>query len=101
MMQFLKLILSGETVAESMKIETLKLELDIANTKIEALEQKLMLTNTAVSELSSCVKNIALATQSLSQDMALITEAIKQVTLGAKKEDDFFNWRSDDDEYLN
>jgi len=101
MMQFLKSILSGETVTETMKIETLELELDIANTKIKALEKKLMLTNEAVSELSSCVKNIALATQSLSQDMAFITEAIKQVTGSVKKEDNFFSWRTDDDEYLN
>ena len=101
MMQFLKSILSGEIVTEPMKIEALKTELDEANLKIELLEERLNLANESLSELSSCVKHIALATQTLSQDMAFITEAIKQVTMGARKENDFFSWRRDDDEYLN
>ena len=101
MMQFLKSILSVEAITESMKIEALKTELTEANLKIELLEERLDLANQSISELSECVRNIALATQTLSQDMTFITEAIKQVTMGARKENDFFSWRNDDDEYLN
>ena len=106
-MQFLKSILSKSSTkeSESMKTKALRQELDCALSRIEELEAQVEKSNDAIVELSSCVKNIAFATQNLSQEVVCITTLIQQAAdLAQKDTTDFFGWNSsdnDDDGYLN
>ena len=106
MMQLLKSILLGEQAAaqttEIMKTETLESALNDAHVKIALLEEKLITANESIADLSMCVKNIALATASLSQEMAIIITSLKQMAAPASTKNDLFTWnKDDDDEYLN
>ena len=86
-----------------MSAENLKIELDKAVNRIETLELQLKTANSSIADLSRCVKNITLATQSLSSEMMAIAEIIQQATHQSQKSSDYFTWRSDsdDDGYIN
>ena len=107
MMQFLKSILlrSSAKNREAMNLEELKEALNNALYRIEVLESQAEQTNEALVELSSCVKNIAFATQSLSHEVTGITTLIQQAADMAQRDSgDLLKWShgdNDDDGYLN
>jgi uncharacterized protein YoxC len=86
-----------------MRIEEIRTELEEAIQRINSLEEQLAAANDSIADLSQCVKNIALATQSLSSEIMCVSEIIQQAAQQSNKENDYFSWRTnpDDEGYLN
>ena len=104
MMQFLKSILSPSKTKEVMEQQDLQLEVVKMSKRIEVLEEQILNANEIIADLSICVKNVAFATQNLSQEVMAITTVLQQATDSIRKESErliLTSSNDDDDGYLN
>ena len=102
MMQFLKSILSSKK--KEMNTKELQADLLDALKRIETLEKQTLAASNAIVELSQAVSSIALGTQELAQEFAVITALLQQASEALIKEQslpDVTKKEIDDDGYLN
>ena len=89
---------------KKMKIEELRTDLNNAVSRIAHLEAQLSSANEIIESLSTCVKEVAFATENLSAELISITHVIQQAASASQAEVLRMPWetkKDDDDGYLN
>lgn len=98
MMRFLKSILSSR---KDQSIQALENKVESLSKKNEEIEAELEKTNKAISELTYCLRSLAVTNQSIYADIVFLTDTIGNMGTRTMDDDFAFHKIDDDDGYLN
>ena len=104
MMQFLKsILLTGSSKKNDKTVEDLQTKLADTVSRIDILENRLDSANKALIDLTQYVKDVALTTQYLTNEMVGVTQILQDAADIQRKDNDYLSWKTpdDDDGYLN
>jgi len=71
--------------------------------RVDVLEKQIIEANRVMSELNICIQTLGDGMHQISSELLIITQVIEQAALAQQSENEYFTWRSDDDDdgYLN